>query len=272
MSHSTPVSHPACAGLDVSLENVDFFLLHGETSLSGRTLRQANELTVLATQLVGAGVELVVLEATGGLETLVWSVLEQAGLQVAIVSPSRVRHFARSLGQQAKTDRLDAALLAEFGQRMRPPITTLPHPQVRRFQQLLRHRSEVVDQRARWRCTLHRSDEPARASLKRLIALLGGEIALLEQQLAEAAAALPAMATVTDRLQTAPGIGRTTAWTLLAELPELGRISGRESSPAVHWRRPSAGPPCAVYRRLECPTQRLQCCRFLRSSARRWQT
>jgi transposase len=125
--------------LDVSSGHVDFFFSTGNETLSGPLPRQGEALASLAEKLRAASAELVVLEATGGLETLPWSVLEYAGLAVAVVNPRRVRHFARSLGIQAKTDRLDAILLAQFGERLRPTPTPLPHAHRRGFQQLLRH-------------------------------------------------------------------------------------------------------------------------------------
>jgi transposase len=231
MLDSTPVSAPVrCAGLDVSMEHVDFFFSTGKETLSGRLPRQAEQLDSLARQLRDAGAELVVLEATGGYGTLPWSVFEHAGLAVAVVNPRRVRHFAGSLGLQAKTDRLDAILLAQFGERLRPAATPLPDAHMRGFQQLLRHLAEVVDQRARWRTTLHRAEGQARASLQRLIAAISAEIRLLEQQLDAAASCSPELLTLTGRLQTAPGVGPKTAWMLAAEMPELGSISARQAA------------------------------------------
>ncbi len=231
MLDSTPVSAVLhCAGLDVSMEYVDFFFSTEQVSLNGRVPRQSEALRSLAEQLRDAGAELVILEATGGFEALPWSLLENAGLSVAVVNPRRVRHFARSLGLQAKTDRLDAILLAQFGERLRPVPTPLPAAHVRHFQQLLRHLVEVVDQRARWRTTLHRAPEPARASLQRLIASISSEIRLLEQQLDEAASSSPELLALTRRLQTAPGIGPKTAWLLAAELPELGSLNARQAA------------------------------------------
>lgn len=231
MLDSTPVSATVrCAGLDVSMEHVDFFFSTGKADLSGQVPRQAEALAALAQQLRDAGAELIVIEATGGFETLPWSVFEQAGLCVAVVNPRRVRYFARSLGLQAKTDRLDAILLAQFGERLRPTPTPLPDAHMRGFQQLLRHLAEVVDQRARWRTTLHRAEGPARASLQRLIAAISAEIRLLEQQLEEAASCSPELLALTRRLQTAPGVGPKTAWMLASELPELGSLSARQAA------------------------------------------
>ena len=119
-------STPIIVGIDVSKPYVDFFVLNSKANRSGRRPRRVRELIALAAELATLEPQLVVLEATGGLETAVWAALEAAGLRVAVVNPKRVRDFARSLGLLAKTDRLDARVLALFGERLRPATTRLP--------------------------------------------------------------------------------------------------------------------------------------------------
>jgi transposase len=123
-------------GIDVSKEWVDFFVLNRKQDPSGRRPRRVKELSELAAELAALGPRLVVLEATGGLETSVWAALEAAGLTVAVVNPKRVRDFARSLGLLAKTDRLDARVLAQFGETLRPRSTPLPSRESRALREL----------------------------------------------------------------------------------------------------------------------------------------
>ena len=172
-----------------------------------------------------------VLEATGGLETAVWAALEAAGLRVAVVNPKRVRDFARSLGLLAKTDRLDARVLALFGERLRPAVTRLPSRQLRDLRELLRHLDALVGLRAQQRTRKWQLQGVAvLASAERVIASLSQEIALLEQQVEQALREQPAACQRATQLRTAPGIGPKTCWALLADLPELGQLSARQAA------------------------------------------
>ena len=135
-------------GSDVSKQWVDFFVLHGKAERRGRRPRRVRELIALVAELARWEPQLVVLEASGGLETAVWAAREAAGLRVAVVNPKRVRDFARSLGLLAKTDRLDARVLALFGERLRPAATRLPSRQLWELRELLRHLDALVGLRA----------------------------------------------------------------------------------------------------------------------------
>ena len=135
-------------GIDVSKQWVDFFVLHSKAERSGRRPLRVRELIALAAELARWEPQLVVLEASGGLETAVWAALEAAGLRVAVVNPKRVRDFARSLGLLAKTDRLDVLVLALLGERLRPAATRLPSRELRDLRELLRHLDALVSLRA----------------------------------------------------------------------------------------------------------------------------
>ena len=221
-------------GIDVSKQYVDVFVLHRETEPSGRRPRQLRDLTALAAELTTCEPQLVVMEASGGWETPVWAALEAAGLRVAVVNPKRVRDFARSLGLLAKTDRLDAQLLALFGERLRPAATRLPSQQRRELRKLLRHLDALVGLRARQRTRQRQLQGAAAvASAERVIASLSQEIALLEQQVEQALREQPAAGQRATQLRTAPGIGPKVSWALLADLPELGQLSGRQAAALV---------------------------------------
>ena len=218
-------------GIDVSKPYVDFFVLNSKANRSGRRPRRVRELIALAAELATLEPQLVVLEATGGLETAVWAALEAAGLTVAVVNPKRVRDFARSLGLLAKTDRLDARVLALFGERLRPAVTRLPSRQLRDLRELLRHLDALVGLRAQQRTRQWQLQGAAvLASAERVIASLSQEIALLEQQVEQALREQPAACQRATQLRTAPGIGPKTCWALLADLPELGQLSARQAA------------------------------------------
>ncbi len=216
-------------GIDVSKEDVDFFVLNSKGDPSGRRPRRAEDLTMLAAELAAFEPRLVVMEATGGLETVVWAALEAAGLRVAVVNPKRVRDFARSLGLLAKTDRLDARVLARFGELLQPAPTQLLNRAAREGRELVRHLNALVGMRAQQRTRKRQLEgEGALASAERVIASLSEEIALLEQQVAQALLEGPGQRQRAAQLRTAPGVGPKTSWALLAELPELGQLSGRQ--------------------------------------------
>ena len=224
-------STPIIVGIDVSKPYVDFFVLNSKADRSGRRPRRVRELIALAAELATLEPQLVVLEATGGLETAVWAALEAAGLTVAVVNPKRVRDFARSLGLLAKTDRLDARVLALFGERLRPAVTRLPSRQLRDLRELLRHLDALVGLRAQQRTRKWQLQGAAvLASAERVIASLSQEIALLEQQVEQALREQPAACQRATQLRTAPGIGPKTCWALLADLPELGQLSARQAA------------------------------------------
>ena len=224
-------STPIIVGIDVSKPYVDFFVLNSKADRSGRRPRRVRELIALAAELATLEPQLVVLEATGGLETAVWAALEAAGLRVAVVNPKRVRDFARSLGLLAKTDRLDARVLALFGERLRPAATRLPSRQLRDLRELLRHLDALVGLRAQQRTRKWQLQGAAvLASAERVIASLSQEIALLEQQVEQALREQPAACQRATQLRTAPGIGPKTCWALLADLPELGQLSARQAA------------------------------------------
>ena len=227
-------STPIMVGIDVCKQYVDFFVLNRETEPRGRRPRRATELTALATELARFEPQLVVMEASGGMETVVWAALEAAGLRVAVVNPKRVRDFARSLGLLAKTDRLDAQVLALFGERLRPAATRLPSRQQRQLRELLHHLDALVGLRARQRTRQQQLQGAAvLASAERVIAALSQEIAVLEQQLEQALREQPAACQRAAQLRTAPGIGAKVSWALVADLPELGQLSARQAAALV---------------------------------------
>lgn len=169
---------------------------------------------------------LIVLEATGGLESPVAAALGSAGLPVAIVNPRQVRQFAAAIGQRAKTDRLDAALLALFAERLRPTPRPLPTDAQQEFDAVLLRRRQLVEMRAAEQIRLTQGPRPeVRPSLLAHIDFLTAQLVDLDAQLDTLVQASPLYQAHEALLTSVPGVGLGTARTLLAELPELGTLS-----------------------------------------------
>jgi transposase len=167
---------------------------------------------------------LVVLEATGGLEVPVAAALAAAGLPVAVVNPRQVRDFARAIGQLAKTDALDAQVLARFAEVVHPTPRALPDAQAQEFSALLARRRQLVAMLSAERQRLDTILPAVRSHIQRHIAWLEQELRDLDRLLQERVHASPLWREQEDLLRSVPGVGPTTALTLLAELPELGRL------------------------------------------------
>lgn len=193
----------------------------------GAVTRWANDepgWAALAAHLAPLGPTLVVLEGTGGLEAGAAAALDAAGFRVAVVNPRRVRAFAQSVGRLAKTDPIDAAVLARFGAVIRPEPQPRPDAAARALRALVVRRRQVRNLRTGEQHRATRAPAVAQDSIRRLLAALAAELAALDAAIAAALAADPARAAAAQALQSAPGIGPVIAATLVAELPELGRI------------------------------------------------
>lgn len=174
---------------------------------------------------------LIVVEATGGYEILCTAALAAAGLPVVVVNPRHVRHFARATGQLAKTDRIDAAMLALFGERVAPAQRPLPDAATRALEAVITRRRQLLDMRQAERNRLAqvagREQRTVRQSLKKHLAFLERELAMTDSDLGQLVRESPGWREQDDLLQSVPGIGPTVARTLLAELPELGHLDRR---------------------------------------------
>jgi transposase len=210
-------------GIDVSGAHLDV------AWSDGGDLRVANDATgvaALQAHLAERPAGLVVLEGTGGLERPAAAALRQAGWPVAVVDPKRVRHFARAAGQTAKTDRLDAAMLARFGERMEVPAQAGTSPATAALAEVVARRRQVVEMQVAERARLARTETAlVRGLITAHLAALAAEQAQLEAELAQRIAADPAWRAQAALLCSVPGVGAVVAATLLAELPELGRTN-----------------------------------------------
>jgi transposase len=179
------------------------------------------------TRLAALAPACVVLEATGGYERACAAALATAGLPVAVVNPRQVRDFAKATGQRAKTDRLDAAVLALFAERVGPQVRVLPDEAQADLAALLLRRRQLTDMLVAEKNRVPLARRAVRPSLKKHIAYLERELRIADTDLGEAIEASPLWRTQDDLLQSVPGIGPVASQTLLADLPELGQLSRR---------------------------------------------
>ena len=177
--------------------------------------------------------ELVVVEATGGLERGVVEALDGARVAVAVVNPRQVRDFARCLGLLAKTDRLDAQVLARFGEQIGPEPRPRPDARRQEAQALGARRRQLVEMLTMEKNRLQQAPARTQPGIRRHLEFLEGELAEVERQLADAIQAVPAWQATSTRLQTVIGIGPVTATLLVVELPELGHLDRKQLAALV---------------------------------------
>jgi transposase len=214
-------------GIDVAKASLDVCVRPSGESFT--TARDPAGLDALLVRLKLLAPQLIVLEATGGFEVVVATALATAGLAVAVVNPRQVRDFARATGRLAKTDRLDAAVIAEFAERIRPPLRPLPDAQAQELGELLARRRQIVEMMSAERC--RRQQASARRVQKRLdahLAWLQKELSAAEGDLDAALRASPLWCDTAELLRSVPGVGETTVRTLMIEMPELGHLSRRQ--------------------------------------------
>jgi transposase len=176
----------------------------------------------------------IVLEATGKLEAPLVACLQMARLTPVVVNPRQVRDFAKATGELAKTDGIDAGVLAHFAEAIRPEVRELPDEQAQALAELVNRRRQVQDMRVAEQNRLRRiASALVRLRIERHVAYLERELDDIDDELQRQIAKTPAWQADVDLYCTVPGIGRTLATSVVAHLPELGRLSGRKISKLV---------------------------------------
>jgi len=225
-----------CLGVDVSKRRLEVAIVRGHEPV-GSTRQFANDPSgwrAILDLIDQQRVELVVLEATGGYERPAAEFLAQADQPVAIVNPRQMRDFARSLGRLAKTDAIDARVIARFGAQRRPAPTVFPPADQRRLQSLVVRRRQLVRLRSMERCRLERADDDeVRQSVHAVIETLDAQIEQTETRIDAIIKRTHALQRLDRTLRRVKGVGEVTSRTLICELPELGRISRRRVSALV---------------------------------------
>ncbi len=200
---------------------------------SGESFTEVNDeraVMRLVQRLSALGCERVVLEASGGYETLVVGALAAAGLPVAVVNPRQVRDFARAMGQLAKTDPLDARVIALYAERVQPPIRQLPDQQTRALRTLCVRREELIEMLGAERNRLRLADPATRHEIAAHVDYLLKRLKRIDRDLDQAVRNSPLWREKGELLTSVPGVGRVSRAVLLGLLPELGRLNRGESA------------------------------------------
>lgn len=213
-------------GIDVAKDHLDVHLR--PTDEAFRVSYDDAGLATLLTRLRSGTPTVIVFEATGGYEVPLAATLASAGLPVAVVNPRQIRQYARALGQLAKTDRLDARVIALFAEAVRPQARPVPDEQARALGELIARRRQLVDMLGaeQNRRRLLR-DRGLQRHLEAHIAWLEEALRRLDHDLTTLVRSTPAWREADDLLRSVPGIGPVTACTLIADLPELGHLDRR---------------------------------------------
>jgi transposase len=218
------------AGLDVSRHGVDACVISGEII----STMKHDCMEELAHDLARRGVDMAVLEPTGGYERPVIAALEEAGIAFAIVNARHIRHFARAAGMLAKTDRLDARVLGEYARRMTPESRPRRDVVRRRLCALVRRRRQLVDMRKAELTRRQQADgEDIVEDIEICIAFFTNQIKTIEASIAALIEGDPTLARAEKLMRSMPGIGPVAAASLLAELPELGQLTRRKIAALV---------------------------------------
>lgn len=220
-----------CAGIDVSKDQLDVAMWGEKNGWNAANNKRGIAKLVRQMELLRPG--LVVVEATGGYEEGVVLALFEAGLPVALVSPQRVRQYARAKGLLAKTDRLDAQILADYGKHMEPRLFVGKGEERRRLSALVGRRKQLNEMVQAEKNRLRTTDLSLQQSLQRTICYLKKEMEVIDQAIEQFLQDHQEFEEQETLLRTAKSVGRVTAVTLLADLPELGQLDRKEIAALV---------------------------------------
>ena len=224
-------TNPVFVGVDVSKARLDVAV-----GVEGPTWTVANDEAGVAALVGNLGArpcELVVLEATGGFEVAVTTALAAAGLPVVVINPRQARDFARATGQLAKTDRLDARILALFAERVRPQPRPLPTGAARLLDALLTRRRQLIAMIQAERNRLGFAPAPLKKPIEKHIRWLQRELESVDSDLGRTIQSSPVWRARETLFQSVPGIGPVVSRTLIAELPELGYLNRKQITALV---------------------------------------
>lgn len=219
-------------GIDIAKDSIDIHVLpSGESWTIGTT---QTELTKTVDRLSALKPTNIVMEATGGYESRFAALLATSGLPVAVINPRQVRDFARSMGTLAKTDAIDARVIALFAERIQPECRPIPTEDEHALKEILTRYRQLIDMRT---AELNRRQQIRSKlvykSITAIIESFNYEIGLIENEIDDRIKASPVWQTKNKLLQSVPGIGKTTASLLIATLPELGKLNRRQIASIV---------------------------------------
>ena len=218
-------------GIDVSKKNLDIAVRPGDEHWT--VANDEDGIDELANRLKSIGPRLAVLEATGGIELAVTGGLADAGLLVAVVNPRQVRDFAKAMGRLAKTDSLDAQVLAQFGQMVQPTPRPLRDAEAQALSALLSRRRQLVGMMTQEKNRLHAAQPSVQHDIRQHIVYMEKRLAKLDDDLGGTLRKSPLWRERDDLLRSVPGVGQVLSVTLLAGLPELGTLNRKQIAALV---------------------------------------
>lgn len=219
-------------GIDVSKDRLDVHVRPSAEAFA--VARDGKGLEDLTTRLQASSPTLVAIEATGGFEIIAAAAIAGAGLPLAVVNPAQVRHFAQAVGKRAKTDPLDAEMIARFAEAVRPEPRPIADDAARLFAELVARRRQIIEMLVAERQRERRATSNGiRKSLVRHIAMLEKELPEIDGDIGTLVRGSPVWRKNEDLLVTVPGVKNIIARTLLADIPELGRLGRREIASLV---------------------------------------
>jgi transposase len=214
-------------GIDVSKSTLDVCIEPAVQTL--HVVYDAAGISQIVSRLKEVGPTLIVIEATGGLEVRIATELAGKGLPVAIINPRQARDFAKATGQLAKTDQVDAAVLAAFGKAIRPQARPLKDADTRALDDLVSRRRQLIDMRVQETLRLGTAaSKPLLKSLNKHIVWLDKRITEVDNDLTRRLRGSDAWRAKDDLLRSIPGVGNVTTRTMLGKCPELGMLNRRE--------------------------------------------
>lgn len=221
---------PVYIGIDVSKAALDIRVADGE---SWQTENADRAMEALCERIRALEPTLIVFESTGGYELRAAAVLAAAGLPVAVVNGRQIRRYAQAIGKLAKTDRIDAEVLARFAAAVQPPVRPLPDAATRELEALITRRRQLVAMATAEENRLHTAVPAMRREIKTHLRWLRRQIAKLDQAIDDQVRRSPVFRARDDLLQSVPGVGGTTSRTLIALLPELGTLDRKRIAALV---------------------------------------
>ena len=218
-------------GIDVSKDRLD--VAANREGMAFHVARNHDGLADLAGRLKTLGAERIAVEATGGFETVVVAALAAARLPVVVVNPVQVRAFAQALGKRAKTDPIDAAVIARFAEATRPAFRPLADEQTQALSDLVARRRQIVTMIGSENQRLTRASVRTAKSIRRLVKALEAELDDINADIDQTIRRMPNWLEKVELMKSVPGIGDQIARALIADLPELGRLDRRQIASLV---------------------------------------
>jgi transposase len=218
-------------GIDVSKDRLDVHVRPSGEAFA--VTRDGEGLSALVARLQPLSPQVVAVEATGGFEMTVAAALAAAALPLAVVNPAQVRHYAQALGRRAKTDRIDAEVIARFAEAARPEPRRLADEATRTLADLVTRRRQIITMMVAERQRATRLPKRLQRSCERVVRVLEAELSVLDQDIDATVRGSPAWRAKEDLLASVPSVGDITARTLIADLPELGTLDRRKIAALV---------------------------------------